>query len=275
MTLLPPSKEVWMGQRHSSHPCWSWCLPAHVPPQQHAHWCDNDVLDITSLQTAHGMWWALLPHEQHHFGQEGWILWGGACLPQNEKPASPFGCKLCLTWWTGSALMYSRTDPAWLCLCFEEAGQILNWGLLGNANLPSNYLPTRQVGSIACLAARVTWMWTYAAASHLCRFCTSTLLPLHPSQRSLACCVIFEWPLSHSLSHRHREKPRGKVSCYFSGHLPGFTGPTTPGSSVSLCPLLTHSLCCSRVCCRGKSTCSSPVAQSCCLRYKMLVGSGV
>lgn len=114
-----------------------------------------------------------------------------------------------------------------------------------------------QAGSIACFAAKVTWMWTSDAVSHLCRYCAAILLLLPPS---LACCLISECLilscliclpllLSHSVSHRNRKKPRGKVCYLFSGHLPGCTGPTTPGACVSLCPPLTCSLHCSPIRC--------------------------
>lgn len=170
-----------MSWRESSHPCWRWCLPAHIPPQQHTYLHDNAVLDITPLQIPHGMWRAVLSHQQCHISREGWLLWDSVCLAQPRASASLLGCKLCLPWWTGSALMYSRSDPVCLCPWSEAAGWILDWRLPGNTNLPSNYLPAMQVGTIAYLAARVIWMWTSAAVSHLCRSCTPTLFPLPPS----------------------------------------------------------------------------------------------
>lgn len=90
---------------------------------------------------------------------------------------------ICPDWLDWPWCTYSRTDPTYLCPYSEEAGWILVWGLLGNTNLPSNYLPECRWADIACLAARVTQMWTSATVSHLSRSCT--LLPLPPSQSSL------------------------------------------------------------------------------------------
>lgn len=108
-----------------------------------------------------------------------------------------------------------------------------------------------QVGSLGSPAARVTWMWTSAALSYFCRSYT----PLRLSQLSLVCCLISEPPLP--LSHRHREKPGGKVCYLFSGHLPGSTGPSIPDPLASLCPPLTPFLHFSPMCCRGRNTYSS------------------
>lgn len=152
--------------------------------------------------------------------------------------------------------MCSITNPACLCPCSEEDGWILDCMLPGNTDLPSNYLPAVRMDNTAHLAARVTWIQTPAAVSHLCRSCELTLLPLPLSQHRLSCSLISEWPLppSHNLFHRHRENLRGKVCFLFSRHHTVCTGHTTPGICVSFGPSVPHLLHCSPMCFRGKST---------------------
>lgn len=213
----------------------------------------------TPLQTPHGMWRAVLPHQEHRISWEGWILWEGACLGQPRVPASLLTCKLCLPWWTGSALIVVQNQSS-LPMSWRKLDEFWTEG----CQATQNYLATAmQVGSLGSPAARVTWMWTSGALSYFCRSYT----PLPLSQLSLACCLISEPPLP--LSHRQGEKPGGKVCYLFSGHLPGCTGPSIPDPLASLCSPLTPFLHFGPMCCRGRSTYSSVwVAQSCCLGYK-------